>query len=121
MTEAPLFPFTPTYALPVSMDADIIVTFLNQTPDVDPPVYEDYPDNTTVSLVIGKATAVVAQAVGVISGHIATCRIPKAQANLIKDGALWRCVVTIPDPNGVDVDSIVPVNGVVERSDGAQR
>jgi hypothetical protein len=117
MTAPDLFPPPAVYSLPVSLGADIQVTFRNMTPDTDPPVYVDYPPGVTVSLVIGKAGATVASADGVINGSDAVCEIPFATADTLRAGTPWRCVVTIPDGSG-GVDSVVAINGPLVRCDG---
>ena len=118
MTSPNLFPPPPVFSLPVSLGADVQVTFRNMTPGSDPPVYVDYPPGVGVSLVVGKSGATVAEAAAVISGSDALCEIPFATADTLKAGLPWRCVVSVPDGSG-GVDSVVAVNGVVVRFDGA--
>lgn len=118
MTTSPnLFPPPPTYALPVSLGADIQVTFRNMVPGSEPPEYVDYPPEVGVSLVVGKAGAVLAESVAVINGPDAVCDILFPVADTLKAGVPWRCVVTVPD--GDESDAVVPVNGLVVRFDGA--
>jgi hypothetical protein len=112
--------FDPPYifTLPVSLGMDIIVTFINNVPGSNPPVPADYPEGVTVTLVIGKAGVVSAEGEATITGSNAVCRIPFAQADTLKTGQPWRCVVAVPDPDGIHIDNIVPINGGVERYDG---
>jgi hypothetical protein len=113
-----LFDPPPVKTLPISLDQDIIVTFQNIVQGSNPVTLQDWPTGYTVELRIGKLNATVASAMAEITGPNAVCRIKSAVANTISPGLPWRCIVSIPDPDGVDTDAVVPINGPTERDDG---
>lgn len=107
--------------LPVTLGADILVTFNNRVPGSVPAEYVDYPPGWAVTLVIGKdsisATApAMISAPAVITGHSAVCRIESEVADLIKNETLWRVIVSIPD--GQLTNDIPAMVGKVVRADG---
>jgi hypothetical protein len=73
---------------------------------------------TSVALVIGNRDNTLATGIGVITGSAAVCRIPYTTADTIKNGTLWRCVVTVADSDGTDIDHQTPINGEIRRYDG---
>jgi hypothetical protein len=115
----PLFNPPPAWVLPVSLGQDIIVTFQNVVPGSDPVAYQNFPPTVlSVSLVIGKLNNTLATGIAVISGSNATCRIPFATADSLKNDTPWRCVVVVQDSDGINTDHLTPINGVVHRYDG---
>ena len=107
----------PVYSLPVSLGADILIDFMNQSPGSDPPEYVDWPAGWTVTLQIGKAGSYVT-APADISGYHAVCRISSAISDGLKAGTPWACIVAVPDADGTDTDHIAAINGAVVRADG---
>jgi hypothetical protein len=109
-----LFTPPPTYTLPVTKGADILLTFANQVPGSDPPSYTDFPDGSSVTLIVNMSTPLVGE--GVITGYSAVCQIPYTEANTIEDDTPWLCVVVIPV--GDSTYTTVPMHGTVQRYDG---
>jgi hypothetical protein len=107
----------PTAELPLSLGRDVILTFRNKVPGSDPAAYVDYPDGVSVTLEIGKGPSKISSGAATISGSNATCRIESELTDGVREGALWRVVVS--KDNGSLVDDEVPLNGKVVRSDGA--
>jgi hypothetical protein len=112
-----LFPPPTTATLPLSLSADVQVTFRNTVPGSDPPEYVDYPPGVTISLIVGRQGETVAEAVAVITGSDAICEIPAAVADTLKPGLPWRCVVSAPDGAG-GYGTLVAINGPIGRFDG---
>lgn len=109
----------PKLPLPVSKGGDLIVDFMQKVDDV----YTDYDFGVTVKLEVdiqgtGKPAPPVQTVTGLgdITAHHAVCRIESEVADLIKDGSLWRCIVSYPTVPSTDV---IAVNGRIIRADGA--
>jgi hypothetical protein len=111
-----LFPPPLVRVLPVSLGADIIVDFKNRVPGSNPVAYVDYPSNIGIDLVIGEGASKITSA-ATISTYHAVCRVESSVVDTLKDGALWACIVHV---EGIpQSDDMVPINGTLERNDGA--
>lgn len=110
-----LFSPPPLYTLPVTLGADILLTFLNQVPGSSPVTYQNFPSGTSISLVIDTVpTPIVADAV--ITGYSALCQVAFDDADVIESGTPWLCVVTIV--SGGVTYTVVPMHGTIQRYDG---
>lgn len=114
----------PTKAtLPLSKGGDLIVSFINKVGQVDENgpvlddngdqvfVEEDYPEGSTVTLVIETTPEITIEAD--IVGATATCWEQSTIVDPIKPGKGWRCVVSYAD----GLDKVI-LNGTVVRKDG---
>lgn len=100
-----LFPTPPIFNLPLSKGGDLEVDFMNKVDGV----YTDYADGVSITLVIDTDSPLTADAV--MTGHHAVCTVQSEDADDVKSGTRWRCVLT------TDSD-IVVANGRVVRADG---
>lgn len=108
----------PKLPLPVSKGGDLVIDFMQKIDNV----YTNYSSGVTVKLEVdiqgpGKPAPPVQTVTGVgdITDFHAVCRIESEVADLIKDGSLWRVIISYPTDPSTDV---VGMNGRVSRSDG---
>jgi hypothetical protein len=119
-----LFASPAVYELPLSRGGDLYVTLVYKplVVDVDgEPILDgqgnrqyapaDFPDNSTISLVIDHDTPITID--GTIDGSAAIFMEDKAVVDDVKKGKLWRIVLAYD--GGLDQ---VLVNGTVVRADG---
>lgn len=110
-----LFPPPLVRVLPVSLGGDIIVDFKNRVPNSNPVAYLDYPNDISVTLVIGEGADKIVKT-ATISTHHAVCRVESSVADTLKDTTLWACIVHVA--GSPQTDDIVAINGTLERNDG---
>lgn len=113
MTTPNLFDPPQKYNLPLVKGQDLIVDFKNRVPGSDPAEYVEYDEGVVVTLIID--TSPPTEAVGVVDGIHAVCRVESTVADDIRAGLLWRCRITLPDDPTTD---LVAINGRTTRSDG---
>lgn len=125
-----LFDPPPIYDLPISKGSDLFFGFIYKPLVVDEdgdPVLDgggnkqyvaaDYPDGSSVKLVIETDDpAAPISVTATIDGSMATVLEDYLIADTVKNGKLWRAVITYS--NGLDQ---VLANGVVARWDGKAR
>jgi hypothetical protein len=124
-----LFDPAATYELPLSKGGDLYVTFTYMPLVVDgngDPVLDaqgkkqyaeaDYPTDAAVSFAIDSDPPIAT--VAAIDGSKATVLVDKAEADTVKNGKLWRTVITYA---GVDSRDVVMCNGTIVRYDGAAK
>jgi hypothetical protein len=111
----PLFNAPPVFSLPLVKGQDLIVNFKNRVPDSNPVEYEAYEAGVVVTLIID--TAPPTEAVGVVDGVNAVCRLESTVTDTIKGGLLWRARVTLP---GSPTTDLVAITGKTVRPDGSK-
>lgn len=119
-----LFDPVTSVRIPICLGGDLILTFKNKTPGTGttgtdgvwvPPEYIDFPEGVTLKLAIGKGDTII-EAPGTVSGIYRVCRVESTVMDTVKDGTLWRTIVS--KPNGEVEDNIPAINGILVRSDG---
>lgn len=108
-----LFDPPPIYDLPLVKGQDLIVDFKNRVPDSNPAEYVEYDAGVSVSLIID--TDPPTEAVGVVDGIHAVCRLESTATDQIKAGLLWRARITLP---GDPTTDLIAINGRTIRRDG---
>ena len=98
------------FTLPLSRGQDLVIDFQNQDTNG---ASLDYPDGTTLTLIIDGAVP-VSQAATISGGH-AMVFVPYTTTDQILARVTWRCVIDLPGSPDVH---IVPCNGTTSRADG---
>lgn len=105
-----------SYEIPVSLGGDLLITFRNRVPDSNPIEYTDYPENSSLKLIIGKGDTAI-QINGVMNGSDAVFRLESEVVDTIKSGLSWRLIFSLAE-EGEPIDDIVIINGRMVRVDG---
>lgn len=99
----------PRGAIPLSKGGDLVIDFLQRIDGV----HTDYAPGVFVKLVIDIPSDEI-DAIAVISGFHAVCKVESEVSDLINPGVSWRCVVSYPT---VPRTEIVAMNGTITRAD----
>ena len=102
-----LFPAPQVFTLPLSKGGDLSCEFVYKPDDTE----ADWPAGATVTLTIDAATPITSDAT--IDGSTATVLVDHAEVDGVKNGTLWRLVMTTTDT----IDTVM-ANGKVARKDG---